>query len=397
MFDSITFKASTTPGQVLDVGAIAESLIFYGRVSIVGHVSVLQHLLKEIPPFIFLHLLESGRLEFHFEEKVSGVHTRTLPNGEVHDFCLVSADNHRLEFAAPVAFREATADTPQARLGAKKLVKLLKVREQGGGNEVLGSIVRDNVGLNNAIENALRVVVPSYEIPDGFFFHADIVSGHGIVVETNLDWAAVNAEYHRSVSPTHSTLSQAYLLGLIQAAHESIEVAASFNTEIAADPIDVAINTAALQAIVRRNQESKTQIHQFTEMTLESRTIRDAVNQKRVPFAAVVRLLDKADKFRDWLRKLDGDARLVNEFYKSATEKTWAEKLAESNVRYFFFTGAGVALDLALGTSGAATAATTAVSAFDGLVLDKLVRGWKPHHFVEKSLKPLVAGRKHQR
>ena len=57
MFDSITFKNTVGPGPLLDIGAIAEALLFYGRVSIVGNSATLKALLSGIPPFVVLGLL----------------------------------------------------------------------------------------------------------------------------------------------------------------------------------------------------------------------------------------------------------------------------------------------------------------------------------------------------
>ena len=48
MFESIVFKNSYTHDQNIDIGALAESLIFYGKVKIVGNQGTLKFLLKKI-------------------------------------------------------------------------------------------------------------------------------------------------------------------------------------------------------------------------------------------------------------------------------------------------------------------------------------------------------------
>jgi hypothetical protein len=40
-----------------------------------------------------------------------------------------------------------------------------------------------------------------------------------------------------------------------------------------------------------------------------------------------------------------------------------------------------------MGATGIGTLVGTAIGVFDTFVLDKLIKGWKPHHFVENELK----------
>ena len=109
-----------------------------------------------------------------------------------------------------------------------------------------------------------------------------------------------------------------------------------------------------------------------------------------MPFAAVLKLLDSADKFRHWLHQQPPDTNLVRAYYQEAIKDTWAEKLPAKSTRWSIFTGVGLGID-ALGAGGLGTAANVAVSAVDAFLVDKLAKGWKPHQFVERDLKPLLA------
>ena len=86
MFESIVYKNTVGPGPLIDIGALAEGLIFYGRVAIVGNSGTLKDLLTRIPPFIFLSLLKSGRIEFHYLDDQTGVSTTQTTDGRnLHD------------------------------------------------------------------------------------------------------------------------------------------------------------------------------------------------------------------------------------------------------------------------------------------------------------------------
>ncbi len=47
MFLSVLYRNIPGPGPLIDIGALAEGLLFYKRVSVVGNTGTLKHLLKE--------------------------------------------------------------------------------------------------------------------------------------------------------------------------------------------------------------------------------------------------------------------------------------------------------------------------------------------------------------
>ena len=121
----------------------------------------------------------------------------------------------------------------------------------------------------------------------------------------------------------------------------------------------------------------------------DGHAIREAVNSGAVSFAAVLKLLDSADKFRNWLHQQPPDANLVRAYYQETIKDSWAEKLPAKSTRWSIFTGIGLGID-ALGAGGLGTAAAVAVSAVDAFLVEKLTKGWKPHQFVERDLKSLI-------
>jgi len=86
------------------------------------------------------------------------------------------------------------------------------------------------------------------------------------------------------------------------------------------------------------------------------------------------------------------EVHIVRAYYQETVKESWVEKLPGKSTRWSIFTGIGLGLD-ALGASGLGTAAGVAESAVDSFVLDKLIKGWKPHQFVEKDLKSLFDGK----
>src|ERR1039457_1164955 len=116
MFDSIAFKNPVVPGPLVDPGMIAECLIFYRRVKIIGNTGTLKELLKAIPPLVVLELLREGKLEFYYLEDQIGVQSQQHhTKGTVHSLISFSSPQHTIDQVASKLFREAAKDTIYAR------------------------------------------------------------------------------------------------------------------------------------------------------------------------------------------------------------------------------------------------------------------------------------------
>jgi hypothetical protein len=390
MFESITFKNTVGPGPLLDIGAIAEALLFYGRVSIVGNSGTLKALLAGIPPFVALALLRDKRLEFHYLADQAGVSTSPTTTGRrLHDLICFSSPQHTIESVGPAAFRAAAGDTGQARVGSSQFTRLLRPlsHEEFDQKAVLASLM-DYRATERSISALLSFAAPGYTIGEPLRFHIE-QQNQGFFIDTNLDFDDLNAIYRQTVPAEHSTLSEAYLLALMQGAYEATYYAATLNSEIAVAPIERVVQSAAVEAVVQRCAKSEHEIGRFVDLTMrDARTIREAVNSGKVSFAQVVKLLDSADKFRYWLKEQPVDSDLVRTYYQAVVKGSWAEKLPGKSARWTVFTGLGLAAD-AFGTAPLGTIGGVAISAVDSFICDKLLLGWKPHQFVEGELKTL--------
>lgn len=390
MFESIVYKNAIGPGPLIDIGALAEGLLFYGRVVIVGNTGTIKDLLARIPPFIFLSLLKDARIEFHYLTDQIGVSATPMSNGRsLHSLISFSSPDHTIEKIGPQVFRGAAGNTGQSRVASSQFTKLLRPLDHSGFDQasVLHAL-SDNIATNASIEALIRTITPDFRCSDDLRFKVERES-EGFYVDTNIDFAQLNDIYHKVVPSAHSSLSEAYFLSLLQGAYEATYFAGTLDSEVAVHPIEKVIQAKAVEAIVRRHSHSELQIEGFVELTLaDGRAIREAVNSGAVSFVSVVRLLESADKFRHWLQQQPVDASLVRAYYLETIKDSWAEKLPAKSVRWGMFTGLGLAVD-ALGAGGIGTAAGMAISAVDSFLTDKLVKGWKPHQFIEGDLATL--------
>ncbi|WLH14514.1 hypothetical protein PSH58_09480 [Pseudomonas hefeiensis] len=391
MFEAITFRNAVGPSkQLLDIGAIAEGLLFYGKVIIAANSQTLSYLFSRIPPFIVLSLLRDKRLEIHYFDDDTLVSTNHIPNQrDKHKFIRISVPKNVLEIRAPQTFLEATAKTSQAKIGAKQFTNLLKPMSYEQYN--LWSVyqtIAESKTTSDTMRLVINELVPAYTCPADFRFNIEKQRDGFFYVDTNIDFPNLNGHFQRT-APKDWTVTEGFLLTLLQSAYQCNYIAATLNSEIAVNPFERIVQASTFENIVKIYDSSQTEIRNFTDLTLtDAYAIREAVNTGKVPFSSIVDLLDTADKFRHWLHKQPVDAELIKAYYQEIVKETWTQKLSGKSLRWAVFTGLGVATDIAF-TGGIATMGAQALSVFDAFVVDKIVGGWKPHQFVEGKLKPM--------
>jgi hypothetical protein len=391
MFEAVTYANSSMPGPSVDVGSIAESLIFYQRVSVLCTTGTIRSLLEQIPPFVLLSLMKDKRLTLYYLEDQIAVYSELVPGKrQHHGLTSFSSPNHTVEQVARKAFVEAAGQSSQAKIAARTFEKLLlPLNHQLFNHESVLRVIEKTKSTEIAVGEMLRVLSPGYETSGPIRFRINRTQ-KGFVVDTNIEFEKANAIYNSIVPPSHSSLSEASILARLHSANEHLHFSALLGTEMALDRTAEKINTQSLEALLRERSVSNKQIENFREVAFKDvPSIREAVNARRVAFADVVRLLNKADKFRDWLSKQPPTTELGDEYLKAVKSETWADKLPVKAVKFGVFSGIGALIDTQVpGNFG--TALGLAANAIDDFYIERLLQGWKPHYFVDRELIPML-------
>lgn len=392
MFESVLFRSPSLPGPLVDAGLIAESLLFYGRVDVVGNTGIVKELLRAIPPLIVLRLLEQGRLRvYHIQHQLAVASSGDWPGVTTHSLVKASAVDDTTDRMAPSVFRQAAGDTSQAKLAASKFGEL--VRPIGFDMFDRGHFFQDlirSAETDTHVTGLLSILAPEYDQGDAIRFRVEGGPGR-FRVDTNLVFDRLNRVYHRRIPASHSTVTPASIVAHLQLVHEDLFFAAALKSELISDAVGTAINGRRLRQALQSQLRSEEQLATFSNLVLkDAHAIRHAVNSGQVSFAQVLRVVERGERFRKWLSSHPPTLDLVQEYYDKTVESTWVEKLPVKSVRFAFFAGAGIAID-AMGGGGIGTAASVGLSAADAFLLDSLAKGWKPSHFVEEHLRPAFA------
>jgi hypothetical protein len=384
MFEAITIKSKETSGLKIDIGFLAECLLFYRSVNLLSDKNTLPELLELCGIDKVRELIKRGRLNLFIREDILG--TSAFPNngGELYDLQTWSSEAITQEKILNESFIKLTGSPDQSKVLTKEFLDLTKPFKYN--IRILEEIkedLNDKTYLAKAIASTIKFWNPDNsptfnDIKAAYYQTGEFGPFKTHKFETNIDLSK-----YQNVSASGIILN-------IAEARGDIHIASHFNSEIADKPIYSSLIQDRFNSIFDKFEISEKGIAGFQEVILpDYKPISATLRNKEKPFKDFIEILDKADKFRGWLDKVGDDKNIIAEYHKAVTTETWADKLPTKGVRFAFFTTAGIVLD-ALITGGIGTIAGVALGAGDTFVIDKLIKGWKPNQFIDDELKEFL-------
>jgi hypothetical protein len=392
----------------VDLGTLAETILFYGSTHLLLNRGSVISLAKRLPSDDLLALLDRGEVRLSYLRPSYAVAT-TGPFG-VHKFVAVTLHgnkndgrgaeilDHREEIRD--ALKRALGDSQSTRRLAKQIgdrLSLHRFKNVPDGENVIVKLAEQDIHDPSFLRSAARVVLenhlPQDAVPQSFRFGM-IDTGTGYLIDTDLNYQNLNAIYHLRVPPSHSSLSDALLLGYVVNSRLESYFAAEYMAELATIPLQSRLIRIKQYEFLRARDKSTSTIELFKEIALNDfPLIREAINSGDRSITDFLKLLDQAEKFRSWLGRENPDSELLANYVRVATGQTWADRLPTKTVRWAVATGIGLAVDAALPT-GLGTAAGVSVGALDAFYLDRFIKGWRPSHFIEGPYKEFVSARR---
>ncbi|MGJ7494706.1 hypothetical protein ACSFA8_06510 [Variovorax sp. RT4R15] len=391
MFESIVLRNSEEVGNVT-WGAIAEALLFYQNTRIViGH-GTLVSLAKTGSISDVVALVKEGRLQAVHCEETLGTITNTHGASQAHSFSTFTLVGHgddrgknraeRIE----IGLRQNGIDGRRAKAEAKAFVGAVPQKSFTSDDFVKGGITsaaladaKDVAMLKGLLRAGLAAVPGGYDAGDSL--QADyVLSDLGYFLFTNIDFDGVNQRRAR-MTPALEPLAPAHLLNLILESRADMHLAAFYGGDFATTSSNSALVRWRQAQLLQRSDLNLQARDQFSELVLANfPSVRDVIDSGERSFPDFLRLLDKAQKFKTWLARTSPDQKLVSEYIEALNADTWADKAPVKGLRYLFSLGSGFLDPTAGVVSGAA----------DAFLLDRLLKGWRPNHFVDDRLKPFL-------
>lgn len=374
----------------IDVGTIAETVFFYGNTQLLLNAGVIRELTK-IPCGDLLELSTRGCLNLSYVKPIFGVMSTGFVR--VHSFCAFEAgpkDKSRrhstYQDEISTAFNEAYGQSRATKNAARRFIDRVELFRHPGFSDKSNVIcdlakddVRDRRFVRASVATILHHIAPEYPLSPNFRFDV-FETSDGYAVDSDLDFPAITKF---SSAPFNEGFTAAHLLGFVQDARADTFFAAHYMAELVTTACSSEIIKLKHYEWLRRGETSQREIKQFNEVAANNfPSIQEAIMSKNRSMADFFKLLDKAEKFKHWIRTTNPDQGLLNAYCSEATKETWAEKLPRKIIKIASLSAVGLALE-ALMPTGWAIASTTTMAFGDGLLFDKITKGWRPTQFIK--------------
>jgi hypothetical protein len=388
MFERICVPPMEPESTRFDLGILAESLIFYQQVYLILGVASLNGLLQQLGPDLLLELIADHHIHIFYKGPILGAVTagRGTPF-PLYDVGIISSKEHDLEIVARDAFTSITGKNGRGRRLATRFCRHVHLIDYP--EEITRSITGE-MQEGDYLQEYIRRRLASDASPvvlkglDQLKYRFALIPGRGYKLDSNLNLAELRAAGIKTAEledPGSVLAHYATTVG-------DMSLWAKLQSEAALTPRQADILTTRVDNMLGRKSDER--LSAFQDFVFDdARAVREAINTGARQFRELLPVFAKARKFSQWLSNQAPEVDLIRAYHKEVTADTWIDKLSGKTARWSFFLGAGLGI-AALGGAGIGTAAGIGLSVLDFFFLDRIVKGWKPHHFVEKSLRPLL-------
>jgi hypothetical protein len=394
MFEHIALRRAEG-GDPISVGEVVEALLYYQRVHVVVDRGTLFAWLRHIGPDHLLSLLQRSDISAVYCEEMLGAQTDFVGPLQVHNLVAITLSGHEgvgklksSEDRLIYELERLPIDKSVARRFAKQFLRRVPVRKFSGSHfaaQGITELAKRDLLDSEFTKLAVRQLValsPGGHDP-GNNFRFDIVNSDlGMYVFHDIDLAMINAK-RASLSPAVEALTVAHLLSQMQDASADLAIASFYGGDFVTSQAASAIIKVRHESVLRRTELNTDARKQFVEIVLpDSPTFAEVVNAGERSLKEALTLVDQAVRFKHWLRTAHPDEGLVRTYMRDISSEGWVQRLPTKSLRYM--------LTLALDATN--PAARLLAGFADNFLIEKLLGGWRPNHFVNARLQPFIRG-----
>ncbi len=372
MLNSINITAERLKNNRSNIGQIAESLLFYKQVNYLVKEENLISLLQEIAPETLIRLIDNHNLNVIFIE--SHLQLATRMKGNYSQIGVASFNpNLPLNQIINTTIKAKYGSSLETNVYIEKMTHAIKSYKYDSKmtNKILDDYL-DKDYLNESMQAVNIEIIGDYKKPS---FEVIRDSDTSYIIKDYI------LEPNRQINNEVGILEG---LNFLLEAREQIELGAQLNSEILTNENISKVIQLSFERL-KRNTNNVETFKMFQTVFLNNgANIPEIINNSPHLLNDYLKILEKADKFRDWLDSVDNDSNLLSEYYKAVSSKTWLEKSPIKNYKWIFDIGISTLLGMVYPAFG------IAYSGLSGTV-DKIAENlWKPNMFVDEELKKIV-------
>jgi hypothetical protein len=393
MFEKTILRRSES-GGALTLGEIAEAMLFYRRVHVIVDYGLLSQILDLIGMEGLFELLDRNVSATYCPESL-GTTTTKIGAIDHHSFIgfqyagdQEAPNLHRHQDVLEHLLAKRGYEKTKARrlsvlflekVPVKKITEEKFVRE--GVCKAATTELYDNAFLVEAIKATLSHTEGAFQKGD---LKVEIIPTHlGFHALSNINFDAINLMRSQS-APALEPLTLAHILQNIFEARVDTALAAHYGGDFQTSRIASAVIAIRSGDLMHRAGLNRDQLSLFQDIVVDGgRSVSEVIDSGERKFSEFLKLIDHSKRFQHWVGQVHPDQSVVTAYLTELSREGWIESLPAKAIRYSMCTIADAIEPIVLGK---------ATSVVDAFVLDKLLKGWRPNHFVRKRLKPFVEG-----
>lgn len=392
MFESMVLRNSED-GRIPTAGVIAEALLFYQKLHLVLDNGSFIGLINQLGPRLFLRLLERPGVNTVYCEDMQATITNSVSEQKTYQFTGFRMTGHEgvkrkmtREERFLFQLHKAGVSRTEAKKFTDRFLRLVSVRRLESDFFLPGGIAKAaRLDLDDSafVHGAVRALLADSPGAGAATFSKFEIYGLGdmFLVFDDIDFEVINAT-RACYSPPLEALTPAHLLTHILTARGDLAIASHYGGDFLATGQTSRLICLRYADLLRRAGINAEERLKFQEFVLpDSPSVREVIDAKERSFEEFLELIDKGDRFRKWVNEINPDEGMVRAYHREMTSNGWIEKLPSKVARYLLTSALGAVVSPLV---------SLAISAADALLLDRMVRGWRPSHFIEKGLKPFV-------
>lgn len=394
MFDHVVLRRAEG-GTPISAGQIAEALLFYQKVHLIIDRPTLFKLLSQVGASGLLSLVARSDFSAVYTEETLGTMTNSVGVSKCHDFIAFTLAGtpagDKLKTPAERLrhdLEQAGVTKAQSKKIAEALLKRVPVRKLSGNHFVKGGIpnaARSDLNNSEYLKAAFSEIIAN--IPGGYHpgssVNVEVFKGQdGFFVFDNIDYGRVN-QLRAKMAPPLEAVTTAHLLSQLQDARADLALAAHYGGDFVTSAVTSSVIRLKVDMLLKRSQLNAKAQQDFCEVVLpDMPTLAEQVDSGTRSFHEFLLLLDKSAKFREWLKSTNPDEGLIREYLRAISSQDWIQTSRSKGIRYL----------LTLAADATNPVAGFAAGLVDNFLIEKLLGGWRPNHFINDRLMPFLAG-----
>ena len=393
MFEKIFIKQNRISDNSIDLGKLCESLLFYSQTNFLLDKFTIEQFIRFVGLEKLKEYNERGFLKLYFRNSAIG--TAQFPLGTKNAFgpMVTKSQAFNLEEYIYKEFLEITNSNKQSKTNTKEFLDICSPLEYSEGfQRILNSECEDIKLLNSQLKIYINSYLPQLDLSDLTIEIENKLSTplgtDAFVYRSNYDLDELNEKYSELFPVGHSLNWYSFILNVTESSGD-INIASQQESEIYSDQNHTVYIQERFNELIKRATKSTVNIQTFESLALENyKPIRETINSGERSFEEFSQIIDKSFEFREWLKQLDGNHALLNEYYAAVTKESWIDKKPIKVLRMGIFTGLGFLGDL---LAGGIPIGSVVSSASDNFLLPKIAKGWRPNQFIDNQVKPFLS------